>query len=218
MESLKLLKKSKIKQLNFFTLLLFSIMNVIICIVYKKNVFIYALPFFIFLFIYVFIHSYKIDTCIFIAASAFSILFGEWGELQGAIFLYISYHFHGNLYLFIISFICTIITIMIKIIFNSSFITNAFIYIIGFIYIFILCYILFFPKKLYNIVIDEDKINLKIIDFLIQGNRIKEISNKVYLSENAITKRIEKMRVKYNCRNNEQLVYNFTEKGYIRHN
>ena len=212
----------KVYNINIFVLSLISILNIYTGIIEKMDFIYYVyyvLPFIISLIIYSFFRNYIIDALLFIIASSLSIFISSWGSLTSPIFLCFAFYCLDDKKIIVITCFCTLITIISKMIMDENgTIIRTIMYIIGYSYIILIYYILIHPKKSYNILIDEDKINLEIISFLIQGNRIKEIANKVYLSENAITKRIEKMRVKYNCRNNEQLVYSFTEKGYIRHN
>ena len=212
----------KIYNINIFVLSLISILNIYTGIIEKMDFIYYVyyvLPFIISLIIYSFFRNYIIDALLFIIASSLSIFISSWGSLTSPIFLCFAFYCLDDKKIIVITCFCTLIAIISKMIIDENgTIIRTIMYIIGYSYIILIYYILIHPKKSYNIIIDEDKINLKIIDFLIRGNRIKEIANKVYLSENAITKRIEKMRLKYNCGNNEQLVYNFMEKGYIRHN
>ena len=212
----------KVYNINIFVLSLISILNIYTGIIEKMDFIYYVyyvLPFIISLIIYNFFRNYIIDALLFIIASSLSIFISSWGSLTSPIFLCFAFYCLDDKKIIVITCFCTLIAIISKMIIDENgTIIRTILYIIGYSYIILIYYILIHPKKSYNIIIDEDKINLEIIDFLIQGNRIKEIAIKVYLSENAIKKRIEKMRLKYNCGNNEQLVYNFTEKGYIRHN
>lgn len=179
----------------------------------------YVLPFILAFILYGIFKEYKIDFLLFVAATPLSIFIGTWGNLTGAIFLCFSFYTIRDKTVILIILICAIISIFIKMLFDpDGTIPRTFNYIIGYAYIILIYFILIHPKKINLSRLNEDEININIINLLISGDRIKEIADKVYLSHNAVTKRIEKMRVKYNCRNNEQLVLYFVEKGNLRLN
>lgn len=216
-----MVKHVKIRHINILTLFLVLFFNIINSIQKTYDIeryIFYILPFAITLPICIFFKSYKIDAYLFLIASIMSILIGNWGNLSGAVFLCFSLYCFENKRLTMIVICLTIISVGLKFIFlrKDSLITESILYLIGYSYIFIIYYILIHPKNYFNI--DEDSINKKIIQFLIEGNKNKEIANKINLSQNAITKRIEKMRSKYNCGNNEQLIFYFIKNEKIRLN
>lgn len=217
MESLKL------RTVNLFFLIIISIFNLVDCIIKKSNYLdyiIYILPFIIIITLYLFIKSMKMDAYLFLVASIFSIIFGDWGNLTGAIFLCFSIFCFKNNKAIIIILACTIITIVIKFIANNSTLSQSINYILGYTYIILIYYILIHPKKgkeSYSISY-LDEIDFKIIKLLISGLKTKDIADRVFLTTNAIIKRLEKLRKKIGAYNNEQLVYKLIEKGIFRLN
>jgi len=176
----------------------------------------YVLPFFIVLVAYFLCRKYYIDSYLLLLASVFSILAGEWGNLSGAVFLCFFFYSIRDNTAIIITLICTLVAIVAKMCMDvNGTITRTISYIIGYTYILTMYFLLIHPKKNNVNRLNEDEINLTIIDLLISGYRTKEIADKVFLSQNAVTKRITKMREKYSCKNNEQLVLCFIRKGNL---
>jgi len=213
----------KIYHINILAIILIAVFNLITCITKQfsidKYIF-YVIPFFIMAGIYILFKNYKIDALLFITASPLSIFIGTWGNLTGAIFLCFAFYCLEDKKIIIISLFFTLLCIFLKMLFDSNgTIPRTFNYIIGYGYILIMYFILIHPKKYGKLpTLNEDEINIKIIEMLISGSRIKEIADKVYLSQNAVTKRIEKMRMKYSCGNNEQMIYFLVKNGKIRLN
>lgn len=178
----------------------------------------FVIPFLITIIIYFFIKkTYKIDPYIFFACVLLCVLIGNWSDLSGTSFLIFTLFAMANdkimIYIF---FTFLIITISLKFIFlseNNS-ILDVIMYLIGFEFILAIYFNMIHPKT--KIDINEDEINKKILKLLIQGNVIKQIAYKINLSGNAVAKRLENMRSKYNCKNNVQLISHFYKEGKIR--
>jgi DNA-binding CsgD family transcriptional regulator len=60
--------------------------------------------------------------------------------------------------------------------------------------------------------------NKEILEYLADGYSNKEIADKVYLTHNAVTKRLKTLRDNMGVRSNSQLVHVLTKKGYYKHN
>lgn len=212
----------RLKYLNIITLFILMIFNLFTGIIQRMTYFyyiIYVFPFLSVLLFCIIFNSNIVNISIYACASSFSILFGEWGNLSGAIFLcFLCYSIKENKIIGM-TFIFTLITIIIKMIMDvNGTIIRTVLYIIGYTYIILIYFILIHPKKFNLSRLNEDEININILNLLMSGDRIKEIGDKICLSSNAITKRIDKMRTKYNCRNNEQLILYVIEKGNLRPN
>ena len=181
---------------------------------------IYVIPFFITLVIYLCIKkSYKIDPVAFVLCAGLCIIFGDWGNLSGATFLIFSlYCIQYKDKILLLIFAAILISIVIKFVFfmKDATILDTVMYLIGFEFIITTYYITMHPRKKFYL--DEGITNTRIIGFLIQGLKSKEIADMINISDNAVTLRIKKMRVKYKCGNNEQLIYRIMKNGGIRQN
>lgn len=179
---------------------------------------IFVLPFIIVLFICIFQKSFKLDAILFFAITQLCILAGEWGNLSAALFLCFSIYcieYKEAIYM-IIAF--TLLTIVLKFVFlrqNSTIIEMA-LYCIGMAYALIIYYVLIHPKQKFHL--EEDMINTRILGYLIQGLKNKEIAAILNLSYNAVAKRIDNMRDKYRCGNNEQMIFQLIKNGGMRQN
>lgn len=177
---------------------------------------IYVVSFFIVVVIYMFIDSFKLDAWIIFVCAVMCIVFGDWGNLSGASFLIFSIYmmrFKEKLYiLFGIIIIATVVKFLFFLPENG--LINTVMYLIGFEFIVVFYFNNIHPGVKVNI--DEDEINIQIIELLMEGNRVKEVAERLSLTDNAICKRIEKMRAKYECGNNIQLVCKFMKNGDIK--
>lgn len=214
------MEQLRTKNIILLSLFISSIVNFINCIIYKYswiNYIIYpGILFLIFVFYLVF-KDYKVNSILFFVCSILSIIFGNCGNLTGAIFLCFAFYIIKKKKIINIVICMIILTILIKFIIEKYTLAQMMNYIIIFIAIILIYFDLIHPKKIINTcVIKIDEIDSQIIEFLIKGLKNKEISDKVYLSSNAVTKRIEKLRKKYNCYNNEQLIYQLFEKRFFR--
>jgi len=217
-----MLKNIKVRHLNLAACFILSFFNFIECLSKKYNIemyFIYVLPFIIVFIVCFFIKSLRMDAYVFGAASILAIFGGTWGNLTGVLFLCFSIYCFKNDKLVLSVITLTFISIVIKFIFiRQGTINEAVAYILGYAYFIVIYYKLMHPKELFSCEqLKEDDINVNIIQMLIEGNRIKKIADKVFLTHNAVTKRINTMRTKYKCGNNEQMIFNFMKSGYIRH-
>jgi DNA-binding NarL/FixJ family response regulator len=88
------------------------------------------------------------------------------------------------------------------------------IYVFGLMIFFKLIYPLTMKQVKY---IYESETNHKILINMSIGMSISEISGVINLTTNAIHKRLQQMREKYNCSTTEQLVIMLTRKGYFEH-
>jgi hypothetical protein len=210
----------KVHHINIFFLSLLIILNIYTGIIERMGLIYYTgyvFPFVAGIILYSFFRTFMIDALLFIIASALTIFVGTWGNLTGAIFLCFAFYCCKDETIIIITIFCTLIAIISKMLIDENVtIIRTVLYILGYAYIILHYYILIHPKKKINLTrLNEDDINIMIIDFLMSGDRLKEIADKINLSQNAVTKRIEKMRDKYNAGNNIQLIISLIRKGKI---
>ena len=88
----------------------------------------------------------------------------------------------------------------------------------GYAYGILIYYNLFHPKKpsmAYHPRLDDE--NIEILEHLAAGLTNKEIADRVFLSQNAVTKRLKTMRDNFNVKSNCQLIYDLSIKGFFRH-
>lgn len=187
---------------------------------YWDRFIIYTVPFLIVIIIY-FIrkNTLKLDPYIFFACALLCILAGNWGNLSATSFLIFAFYAISKIKKMIFIFLgFLILTIILKFVFliRDGTIIDTVVYLIGFEFILFIYFNMIHPKK-ENIIIllNEDEINKTIIRLLTKGYRNKEIANIVNLSTNAITKRIENMRIKYRCKTNEEMIFRFTKNKKI---
>ena len=142
----------KVHYINIIVLILISIFNLISCFTNNMNIekyIFYVIPFIVFTVIYSIFRNYKIDALLLIAAIPLSIFIGTWGNLTGAIFICFAFYcFNEDKKIIIITLICTLISIFLKMLLDKDgTISRAFNYIIGYSYIILIYYILIHPKK-----------------------------------------------------------------------
>lgn len=143
---------------------------------------------------------------------------GYEGNFSGAIFILFSiYIFNTNKSNLILS-ISTLLIITSKFALKSFTIGETVNMFIIYSLVFIIYFILIHPKNpsmIYNPKIDEE--NSQIIELIAAGKTNKEIADKVYLTQNAVTKRLKTMRDNFQVKSNCELIYILTKKGYFRH-
>ncbi len=201
------------RHIILFNTALVAIINTIKSIIDKwhyTRFVIYVCPFIIVFFIYLLLkNSLKCDPYIFFACGILCILAGNWGNLSGVIFLIFSFYSleHNEQTIFIVAGLL-ILTIILKFVFlmRDGTILDVIMYCIGFEFSLLIYFNMIHPRQ-EPVIIYEDEINKKILIYLIQGFRTKEIAKKLNISGNAVIKRIAGMREKYNTGNNEQLIY-----------
>lgn len=212
----------KNRHIIIFHIVLIMALNVLKGITEKWNYdwFIYVIPFFIMLIIYLCIKkSYRIDPVSFILCAVLCIIFGDWGNLSGSTFLIFSlYCTKYKTKILLILFAIIIMAIVTKFVFfmKEATILDTVMYCIGFEFIISIYYNTIHPKQKFTI--EEDMTNARILGYMIQGLKNKEIADTIGLTYNAVAKRIESMRAKYRCGNNEQLIFKLMENGGIRQN
>jgi hypothetical protein len=184
---------------------------------YYDRFIIYVIPFIIVLFFYFFVKtSLQYDPYIFFICSILCILAGNWGNLSGTVFLIFSLYAIKYKGMILLLFAILILTIILKFVFlmRDGSILDVIQYCIGFEFVLLIYFNMMHPKR--NFVLQEDKINIQILDYLIQGYKIKEIAVRLNLTYNAVAKRLEKMRIKYSCSNNTQMICSFMKTGQLR--
>lgn len=212
-------------QINYILILLIPI-NAIISFIIENETnilkyFIAVIPFIIALIIYKIFLRYRFITnsVLYFFCSILCISFAPWDSPHGAIFLMFAIYTWNNKVVLWIYFIITMIFIAIKTIFMPEPTTRILNYVIAYAWLMALYFKKIHPKKQTNLTrLNEDNVNIMIIDLLMSGDRLKQIADKINLSQNAVTKRIEKMRDKYNAGNNIQLIVSLIKKGKIRLN
>ncbi len=195
-------------------------MNFINCLISKYpwiDYVIYPGILFLLTIIYLIFKEYKVNSLLFIMLSILSIIFGDHGNLTGAIFLCFAVYIIKQKEIIIGIIIVIIITILIKFVLIKYTLAQMMNYIIVFAAIILIYFDLIHPKRKINTcVLKIDEVDNQIMELLIGGLKNKEIADRVYLSQNAVTKRIGNLRKKYNCYNNEQLIYKLFEKRFFR--
>ena len=176
---------------------------------------IYTLPFLVLMILcFIFRNKYKFNAFLYAGMSVLALLTtSESGNLTGIIFLLFSLFVFQSLRTNIIILIITSIAILSKIFmgYTAMEIIGTF---LGYAYCILIYYILIHPKqpKITNSMDDVDR---QILELKISGHSTKEIADKIYLSSDAINKRMKRACEKYECGNTEQLVFTLIEKGYI---
>jgi DNA-binding CsgD family transcriptional regulator len=179
--------------------------------------FIASIPFVIALIIYKLFTRYKFITnsILYFFCSILCILFAPWDNITGALLLCLAIYTWNDKIIMWEFLIMTALTIAIKTIFLPEPTTRVLNYILVYAWFICLYFIKIHPRAIlkHN---DLDEANEGIVKALIQGYSRKEISNKVCISENAVSKRIQAMREKFSCGNDAQMVYYMIEKGFLR--
>jgi DNA-binding CsgD family transcriptional regulator len=96
---------------------------------------------------------------------------------------------------------------------QNSTVAEGIMYCVGIGYALTIYYLLMHPKTVFYL--NENNIDKKVIQLLLQGNKNKEIAYKIGITQNAVTKRLENMRKRNNCGNNEQLIFNLIKEREI---
>lgn len=214
----------KNKHIILFNVFLVMILNLLKAIINKwpyEKLIIYTIPFLIVFAVYMFIkNTYKMDAYIFCICAILCIFVGNWGNLSGLTFLIFSFYsikYKNNI---LVVFAIIIIAIVLKFVLfmRDGTILETIGYCIGFEFGIAIYFNMMHPKQKYKFHIDENIENTQILNFLTQGLRYKEIGDMINLSEDAVGKRTKKMRKKYKCGNNVQLIFKIMENGGIRQN
>lgn len=213
------IKKNIVTIINICMFLLLFVYNLLDQIIKNQNILLriqYTVPFLIAAILcYVFRKKYKYNAYLFAVMSVFSIVFtSQPGILTGAVFLVFSLYIFQTKKTNIIIAGCAAVAIATKIFtgFSTIQVLNL---IIGYAYCVGIYYILIHPKP-DKVPSKIDDVSWRIIEMRINGLEIKEIADKIYLSTDAVNKRIKRMRHKFNCKNREQLIYKLSKLGYFK--
>ena len=175
----------------------------------------YTLPFIVLgILCYIFRKKYKFNAYLFASAAILSALvMDDPGTLTGVIFLMFSLYIFQSLKTNIIILIAVFLSVVSKIFtgFSGMEIVNI---LFGYVYCLVIYYILIHPKKP-NIYNGLDEITREIIEYKMAGWSTKQVADKVFLSTDAVQKRISRACTKYDSGNLAQLVYKLMKKGYI---
>ena len=179
--------------------------------------FVATIPFIIALIVYAIFkrHKFVTNSILYFFCSILCILFAPWDSPTGVFLLCLAIYTWNNKVIMWQFFIFTILTIGIKTIFTPEPTTRIINYILVYAWFIALYFIKFHPgvTMAHNSLEDT---NQKIMKLLVSGYHTKEIADKICISQNAVSKRIGQIRVKFDCKSNEQMIYYMIEKGIIR--
>jgi DNA-binding CsgD family transcriptional regulator len=147
-----------------------------------------------------------------------STLMGLEDNATGAIFLIYSFYIFHTTKSNIIIMCLTLVAIVCKFMFFGFTIAQAINMILAYIYIFLIYYILIHPKsdnKKPVICPKLDYQTVEILQNLYEGINIKQIAYDIFLSEDAVSKRIQRAKKTMGAKSREHLLAICRENGYI---
>lgn len=163
----------------------------------------------------------KIVSIILLALSCIGVWFGGDTNLVSAtLFCFAIYISMDKKTIFIYSG-CLLISIILKFTFMGLNIPQLFVILSGSSFIIILYQHYIHPKEVKNNIIFCPKLDsqdLQIAQLLLEGDHIRDIADKVYLTQDAVSKRIGRAKVKMDAKSTLHLVGICQEKGYIKLN
>jgi len=144
------------------------------------------------------------------------------GNFSGIVFIVFAVYIFNKDKFTITCIILTLLTLTAKFAFKELTIGQVVNMLIIYTVVFLIYYILIHPKKPeieINIICKElDSETVRIIQMLYSGETIKEIADKIYLTESAVTKRIYRANEIMNAKTRPHLIGICIEKGYIGKN
>lgn len=215
-----MLKKLRVEHINITVFLIVGIINLINCITMQRPLwryFVYVLPFLSFSVLQAVLNfkvNMKVNAIIFLILSIMSVAFGDRGNLTGATFLFFSIYSWGDKRYTYVTLILSLFTMVITFVIKEYTIPQSINYIAGYSYFIAIYYVLIHPKKP-KINNGFDEITNEIIEFLMMGFSNKVISERLYLSVDAVNKRLQRAREKIDVKTNEQMIYKLIKKRYI---
>ncbi len=215
-----MIKKLRVEHINITVFLIVGIINLINCITLKYPLWrylVYVLPFISFAILQAILNfrvNLKINAIIFLILSVLSVAFGDRGNLTGATFLFFAIYSWGNIRFTYVTLILSLFTMVSTFVYKDYTIPQSVNYIAGYSYFIAIYFIMIHPKrpKLNN---GFDEITNQIIEFLMAGYSNREISKRLYLSIDAVNKRLQRAREKIDVKTNEQMIYKLIKKRYI---
>lgn len=196
-------------------------LNIIDMISQESNLFEYfkfALPFAIAMGVIYFIKNYKVNAIVYALFGILTTLTGSTGNFSGAIFICFSIYIFNTKKTNIILILLMVLSTAANYTMKGFTIADSLNNFAAYMFTIIIYFILIHPKKpsmIYHPKLDEE--NIEILEHLAGGLTNKEIADHVFLSQNAVTKRLKTMRDNFNVKSNCQLIYDLSLKGFFRH-
>ena len=150
-----------------------------------------------------FIKTYKINAVVYAISGLLVAATGGTGNFSGAIFLIFSFYiFNTAVTNWILLFLCAGV-LTVKYLFAGYTIPDMLNQIVAYAFTFGIYFVLMHPRgKVAGLDEDEEEI----IQCMSEGMRVKEIADQMNLTANAIYKRQRKLREKYKCGSNAELI------------
>lgn len=158
----------------------------------------------------------KFIAWLYLAIASITIAMGELSDLTGPWLLCYSLAIFSNRKIIIASVFAVIVSVSIKAVIDGHSVIQAYLFIIGSAYMAAVYYILNMPRKKEPIPSALDDDDIAIVRLRMDGLSYKEIADQLIdMTEGAVKKRLERARVRYHAKSNEDLVYLLAIKGHI---
>lgn len=162
----------------------------------------------------------KIYALLFVLLGMCVTILGQHGNATGIIFICFSLYIYHSKRIIFFTFASLILSLVIKYLLNGFDFVKGMNLIIVYAYVLFIYYDLIHPKKPeLQVSNNMDDINKEIVELLAAGYRPKEIGEKtdIFLSVDAVRKRIQRMCKQFDCETTEQLIYQLYKRGLFSH-
>lgn len=157
----------------------------------------------------------KITAIVFVLFSFCSIYFGDVGNLTGAVFLCFALYIFANTKVSLVAGVVSVLLILFKAVVNNWSVPQAINYLSAYAYIISVYWVMIHPKPLVFPVSGLDYETGQVINMVARGLPYKEIADKLSISDSAVSKRLERCRIRFGAKSNEHLVILLIKNGHI---
>ena len=205
--------------INALAMLSVASFNALDCYVNSRGAeryLLYVAPFFILGLLVLFWKNYKVNAVLYAAAGVIIALTGGNGNFSGAIFLIFSIYIFNTFKTMLALLVLTAISIVSRCVFLDYTIPDTINLFIAYAFSFGVYFVLIHPKSESKPVLSKvDEDTIKIVGYIRDGKKVKEIAELVYLSTDAIYSRLSRARKLYECENTAQLCELFVVLGFL---
>lgn len=192
--------------------------NIIISKAQLSDLFVWVLPFLLLSAAICFLKNKitpKTTAIVFILFSFGSIYFGNLGNLTGAVFLCFALYIFANTKVSVVAGVVSVLLILTKAIADEWSVPEVINYLSAYAYIISVYWVMIHPKPLVFPVSGLDYETGRVINMVANGMTYKEIADRLSISDSAVSKRLERCRIRFDAKSNEHLVILLIKNGHI---